>query len=141
MKNLETLIKLQKTKVDEQRLILLGLQEQLDQVIDQMEALDLDKQRQEEIVHKEPELGLTYADYLSQYLDKKEMLLKKKGSIEYGIELSRDQLAVLFEEQKRYEIARQNRIDEMRREEQRKERIELDEIGSISFERRKRAKK
>jgi len=138
MKNLKTLVKLQKTKVDEQRIVLLKVQTILDEIIISIENLEKDKKKQEELLHKEPEVGMTYADYLNQYINKKEHLHKKKESTQYAVDLARNQLAELFEEQKRYEIALQKRIDEAKQEEQRKERLYLDEVGSTSFLRKKK---
>lgn len=137
MKNLTTLIKLQKTKVDEQRILLLKLQKQLDDLVEALARLEHEKSLQEELLHKEPSLSMTYGDYLKQYIAKKEFLEKEKSSTEQAVNKSRDQLAQLFEEQKRYEIAKQNRLDEETRERLRKETISLDEVGSISYLRNK----
>lgn len=138
MKNLSTLIKLQKTKVDEQRILLLKLQQKLDAIIATLEAIEREKDEQEALLHEDPSLGVTYGDYLSRFLETKEILEKEKASTEHAVDIARDQLAELFEEQKRYEIAKQKRLDDITREEQRKDRIELDEIGSISFVRGKK---
>lgn len=136
MKNLRTLIKLQKQKVDEQRLVVARLQTQLDEVHRGQNALEEEKRKQEELVHKDPDLGMTYGDYISSYMFRRDEMAKKEQAILYSLELARDKLAELFEEQKRYEISLQNKLEEQAQEEKRRERIEMDEIGSQAHERK-----
>lgn len=140
MKSLATLIKLQKTKVDEQRLMLSKLQEQLSLIIGQIQTLQEEQEQQRILLHENPDLSLTYGDYVKKCLKRMELLDKKKRSAEYAVNLARDKLAEVFEEQKRYEIAEQNRLDEEAQEEQRRETITLDEVGSVSFVRKKNRK-
>lgn len=138
MKSLLTLIKLQKTKVDEQRIFLLKLQEQLAHIDSEIVRLEKEKTEQEALIHENSSYGVTYADYLKAFLDKMQFFTRKRRSIEYAVNIARDKLAELFEEQKRYEIALQNRQEEAAREEQRQETHVLDEVGSVGYLRRKR---
>ncbi|HBM90370.1 MAG TPA: hypothetical protein DD400_00595 [Rhodospirillaceae bacterium] len=136
MKSLVTLIKLQKTYVDEQRVVLAKLQEQLQTIEDKIVAQHVLQEQQKELLHENPDMGLTYGDFLEQQLKKKEALEKEKGVMEYAIELALDKLAGLFEEQKRYEIAQQQREEEEKRIEADRETKILDEVGSVSFVRK-----
>ena len=141
MRNLETLIKLQKTKVDEQRVVLAKIQKQLDDVIATIFSIEEEKKMQEELLHEMPDLSMTYGDYMEHFLEVKKQLEKQKDALSYTMELARDQLAELFEEQKRYEISLQNKLDEIEQERKRRERLELDELGGIAHERRKKQRK
>lgn len=136
MKSLVTLIKLQKTYVDEQRVVLAKLQEQLQTIEDKIVAQHVLQEQQKELLHENPDMGLTYGAFLEQQLKKKEALEKEKGVMEYAIELALDKLAGLFEEQKRYEIAQQQREEEEKRIEADRETKILDEVGSVSFVRK-----
>jgi flagellar export protein FliJ len=138
MKSLLTLIKLQKTKVDEQRIFLLKLQEQLAHIDSEILRLNKEKAEQEDLLHVDSSYGMTYADYLRAYLNKMQFYQRKRNSLEYAVNIARDKLAELFEEQKRYEIALQNRREEEAREELRQETHVLDEVGSVGYLRRKR---
>jgi flagellar export protein FliJ len=139
MKGLPTLIKLQKSRVDEQQVILSKLQNHLEQIEGAIVALEIEKVREAEAKRKNPALGITYAAYLDAALRRGEKLERDRLIAQQAVNLAHDQLSQLFEEQKRYEIALANREAAEEREEKRKESIEMNEIGSIAFERRRKA--
>lgn len=138
MKSLATLIKLQKTRVDEQRLVLAKMQEQLALILGHIEALQSEQEEQRNLLHTNPELAMTYGDYVKVALKKMELLEKKRRTAEIAVSAALEKLAEVFEEQKRYELAEQNRIEEEEREQQRRETHTLDEVGSVSFIRKKK---
>ncbi|MGE4351312.1 MAG: hypothetical protein AB7E52_03895 [Bdellovibrionales bacterium] len=138
MKSLATLIKLQKTRVDEQRLILAKMQEQLARAIQEIEDFEAEQEAQRELLHQDPAYALTYGPYIKRALAQREGLERKRRAAEHAVNLAHEKMAFLFEEQKRYEIAEENRLEEEERIEQQRERKTLDEIGSISFVRRKK---
>jgi flagellar protein FliJ len=140
-KSLATLIKLQKTRVDEQRLLLAKLQEQVEAIEKAILVLKEDQEQQRVLLEREPSAGLTYGDYLDESLKKKKALEKRKTAAVMAVNLTRDRLAEVFEEQKRYELAEKNRIEEEEREEQRQETHTLDEVGSVSFIRGKKGRR
>ncbi len=141
MKSLASLIKLQKSRVDEQRLLLLALQEQLAKIEEEIRRLKEEEARQRALVENDPDMGLTFGDYIKKAIAKGNALEKKRKTTEIAVSIARDKLAELFEEQKRYEIAEENRQEEEAREEARRERIDLDEVGSVGFVRRKKGQK
>ncbi|MDD3288808.1 MAG: hypothetical protein PHX43_07395 [Alphaproteobacteria bacterium] len=137
MKSLNTLIKLQKTRVDEQRQILAKLQEYLERIEKSIVELEILRAQEQITVEENPEMGLTYGDFIKQAVIKARELEKSRQTANSAVEMARDRLALLFEEQKRYEIAAANRAAAEEKEELRRERIEMDEIGSIEFVRNK----
>ncbi len=137
MKSLATLIKWQKTRVDEQRLMLARAQDQLDTVERAIIELEDQKIREKAAVAKNPEQAMTYGAFLKQAINRGRELAREKEIAVAAVEAARDALAELFEEQKRYEIAEQARIAAEEQEELRRETAELDEIGGIIHERRK----
>lgn len=141
MKSLATLIKLQKTRVDEQRLVLAKMQEQLTLVLYRIEELEAEQEAQRQLLHQDSSYALTYGEYVKRALMQREGLERNRRAAEYAVKLAHDKLAEFFEEQKRYEIAEQNRIEEEEREEQRRETHTLDEVGSISYIRHKKRDK
>ena len=130
---LQTLIKLQKTQVDEQRTHLAKLDQQLQAVDIKIALLEAEKQAQESLLHENPDMGLTYAGYLAQYLKKRAVYARERHIMVKAIEMARDKLAELFEEQKRYEIAEEQRLLKERQKEAAEERKILDEVGSVGF--------
>jgi hypothetical protein len=140
MKSLATLIKLQKTLVDEQRQVLAGLLERLDTIEFQIAQLEIRKTRELEAA-KDEHARATYGAFLKNMVTQERVLEKDRHTALMAVKIAQDRLAVLFEEQKRYEIAEEKRIDDEAREERRRERIDLDEIGAVIHERRKEDKK
>jgi flagellar export protein FliJ len=137
MKSLLTLIKLQKTRVDEQRQHLAKLQEAQDSIQNQIAELEIIKTREQISAQDNPEARATYGAFLKANVTKGRELEKERQAVEIAVEIARDKLSELFEEQKRYEIAQASREEDDARAERRAERIDLDEIGSVTFVRKK----
>lgn len=137
MTTLSTLIKLQKSLVDEQRQHLALLQRMLDSILHRMTQLEIEKAREQVLAEKNPDSRTTYGAFLKRMAIRGRDLEKERAFVQQAMDETHAKLAELFEEQKRYEIAEQARIDAEAREERRQETIELDEIGGITHERRK----
>jgi flagellar protein FliJ len=136
MKSLSTLIKLQKTRVDEQRLIFVRLQEKLDHVDMAILTLESQKMHEQAVAKKSPENAVTYGAFLKQAIKRGRSLAHEREIAAAAVEAARAKLTDLFEEQKRYEIAEAARVGAELREEMRRETVELDEIGGVTHERR-----
>jgi flagellar biosynthesis chaperone FliJ len=137
MKSLSTLIKLQKTHVDEQRVQLAKLQAQLDEVERAIAELEIKKAREQVAAEQNPEARTTYGAFLKKAVIQGRELEKQRMVAVIAVELARDKLTELFEEQKRYEVAEAARVESEAREERRRERIQLDEFGGMTHERKK----
>ncbi len=133
MRSLATLIKLQKTYVDEQRLQLAKLQEQLEQIQQRIVQHEILMAREQVAAQKNEEARATYGAFLSAAVAKSRALEKERQTAVAAIEAARARLAELFEDQKRYEIAEEGRQQAEAAEERKRERIAFDEVGSISF--------
>jgi len=140
MKSLATLIKLQKTRVDEQRVILARAQEKLDLIERAIAGLEDEKIREQEAAGKDPEHAVTYGAFLKEAIRRGRALDRERQIAVAAVAAARDALIELFEEQKRYEIAEAARIVAEEKEELRRETAELDEIGGITHERQKTTK-
>jgi flagellar export protein FliJ len=140
MKTLETLIKLQKSFVDEQRQQLAKLQQMLEAIEHSIAALEIEKAREQVAAENNPEARTTYGAFLAVIAAKGRELEQARQVAAHAVDTARAKLSELFEEQKRYEIAEEARILAEEKEEQRRERISLDEIGGVTYERRKNAK-
>ncbi len=140
MKSLATLIKLQKVRVDEQRIMLAKLQEQLARAEQELQALRNQMEAQKKLLRRNPDMALTYGAYLKEALKSQALLEKRLRTAQQAVAIARDKLAEVFEEQKRYEIAEAKRLEDEAREEAHKETMFMDEVGSVSFVRKKRKK-
>lgn len=137
MKGLATLIKLQKTRVDEQRQQVSKLQAHLDNVDTQIAQLEITKAREQVAAGESPEARTTYGAFLKFAVVKGRELDKQRQIAFDAVEVARENLTSLFEEQKRYEIAEAASKAAERKEQQRREKIELDEIGGMVHDRNK----
>jgi len=136
MKSLSTLIKLQKTLVDEQRQHLSTLQDRLEQIEGYIAQLEIQKAR-EQSAALDNEARATYGAFLQQMVAQGRLLERERQTAAMAVKIAQDKLSELFEEQKRYEIAEAQRMESEAKAERRRETIELDEIGSISYERKR----
>jgi flagellar biosynthesis chaperone FliJ len=137
VKSLATLIKLQKAHVDEQRQHVAKLQNHLALIERAIRDLEVQKTQEQIAARKSGEHAITYGAFLKAAVQRGRELAKNRQAAEEAVRIALDKLAELFEEQKRYEIAEQRRVELERKEEQRRETIELDEVGGITHERRK----
>lgn len=137
MKSLTTLIKLQKTRVDEQRQALAKLQAHLAEIEQNIAMLEIKKAREQAIVQEHAEARMTYGAFLKAAVRDGRAFEKQRVIVLDAIKSARAKLAELFEEQKRYEIAAEAREMAETRETRRRETIELDEVGSVTYIRKK----
>ncbi len=136
MKSLQTLIKLQKTYVDEQRQHLARLYDQLEAIERRITEMEIMKAREQAAAQDEAARA-TYGAFLKGVIIKGRALEEERKVAAQAVKIAQDKLAELFEEQKRYEIAEEQRIAVENAEERRRETIDLDEIGSVMHERKR----
>ncbi len=139
MPRLATLIKLQKTRVDEQRLVVAQLSAHVAMLDDALARLETQRLAEQQAAAHDPALALTYGAFIRQNLDTTHDLTRQRQTAQAALDKAHDQLAALFEEQKRYEIAEAARVTQEQRDEAKRETQELDEIGAVTFVRRQGA--
>lgn len=138
MKSLATLIKLQKTRVDEKRRELAQQMDILDRTERAMAELAISMAREQQAASQNEESRATYGAWLRASILRGRALEKERLSNLAAVEAARDRLAETFTEQKRYEQAEAARLEALRQEESRRETATLDEVGSIRWERKKK---
>lgn len=137
MKTLETLIKLQKSLIDEQRQHLARLQDHLDNVLHRIAELEVEKAREQLAAEAHPEARTTYGAYVRRAADRGKQLEIERVAAQQAVDIAHARLAEMFEEQKRYEIAEEARLEAEAREESRREGLQMDEVGGMTHERRR----
>jgi flagellar FliJ protein len=137
LKSLSTLIKLQKIYVDEQRVHLAALQDNIDAIDGRIAQNEIRKAREIEAA-RHGEAGQTYGAFMKAMVEEGRVLAKERQAAAMAVKMAQDKLAVLFEEQKRYEVAEEHRVVAEAREENRRENLEFDEIGGVRHERNKK---
>ena len=129
MKTVSTLIRLTKLEVDNRRRLLADLLEQdaaVDRAIDRLDA-ELDSERQK--ARETPEYGTGFAAYAKHAASRRKALADRKAALAVDIDTARDRLAEAFEEQKKYEITAERQEEEETAEENKREQLDLDEMG------------
>jgi flagellar protein FliJ len=136
-KSFATLIKLQKTFVDEQRQQLTRLLENLERIERRIMELEVQKAREQAAATKDLVASMTYGAYLKLVIVMQRALEVERQTAARAVTIAQDKLAELFEEQKRYEIAEEERIEDLLRTERRLETLELDEVGGMRHQRQR----
>jgi flagellar protein FliJ len=137
MKGLKTLIRLQDWKVDETRRSLGRLESERAGYISQGKELEREVIREQRLAI-ENNMTEQYGPYAEGVNVKRGELTEAVIEIDGKIEIIHDELAELFQESKRLEIALQRREDEAAAEILKLEQLELDETG-MKMHRRKNA--
>lgn len=133
MKNsLQTLNRIQKFNIDEQRKILADLLNQQDILQAQLEQLNEAFEQEKEFARVNSGLG-DFGAYVKRYMQQREDLEMKIAVLDKRIEQEREVMADMFKEQKTYEIVDRQRAERAEKEENDKEQKMLDEIGTNSF--------
>lgn len=132
MRQLETLIKMHKHHVDEQRRILAARQAEADAIIMAIAALqaNLEMEKERAAQSDEPEITYSIGLYIKEQLKKHERMQRDLSAKEAEVNAEREKLSVMFEELKRYEIAQEHWLDEQRKAEQAAENKTYDEQSS-----------
>ncbi|MBP7253136.1 MAG: flagellar FliJ family protein [Alphaproteobacteria bacterium] len=137
MKSLETLIKLEKARVDDHRRMLVQLQDVLERIEQEIAELIASRLHEEKVARTAPPAErLTLEPFLAQLRLRLEQLTQAKADANAAIETARERLAEVFETQKRYEIIRDQRAAFAVAEEKRQEQLTLDETAAVTHQRK-----
>ncbi len=117
--------------------MLADLQNIYDRIVAEIAALEAARRREEDIA-RTAHVGemMTLAQFQNAVKSRLEQLGKARDDANKAVESAREKLAELFETQKRYEIIRDNRDAAELAEEQKRERLELDEIAEQGHRRK-----
>lgn len=129
MKTIDTLIRLAKLEVDNRRRTLAELLDQ-DAAFDRAIArLDQEVEDERDKARQFPEFATGYTAYAKHAADRRSALVESKAVLSVQIDEARDQLAESFEEQKKFEITAENQAAQEAADLDRREQVELDELG------------
>ena len=133
---LETLIRLAGVEVDRARVNLQQILAEEDILQTQMDDLARSVEQESRLAGENPEFGRQFGTFIAYAKRRREELVAAKRKLQPRINASRAALADAFANQKRYEIAKQNRAEADAAEAARKEGIAMDELG-LNAHRRK----
>jgi flagellar protein FliJ len=138
MSSLDTLIKLHRWQLDEQRRRVTEFENLADKLRAELQRLDGEKDYEQQIAGGSHEASFTYSGYAKTLIDRRAKLNQSIQETEQQIVEARAALADAFAEVKRYEIAAANRLLAKHRGLERLRQQELDEVALAGFRRRAR---
>ena len=138
--SLKTLQRIQKFNIDEQRKILVDLQNKEEALQNELTLMIQKFEEEKKFMAENPGFG-DFGAYVKRFIENREVLERAIAAIGRKIEQVRDLIADLFKEQKTYEIVDDNRKKHRLKEENDKEQKMLDEVGTNTYIKRQEAKK
>jgi flagellar export protein FliJ len=136
MNSLETLIKLHRWRLDEQRRRVVELENLVESLRAQMARLDQEQAAEQQIARGSLEASTTYSGYARVLIERRQKLLLSIQETEEETVKARAVLAEAFGEVKRYETAAANRLLAQHRKLERLMQNDMDEIALDGFRRR-----
>ena len=133
---LATLIRLAGSEVDEARRALQAVLAEEDALIEAMAALEASVIREQEEAGTDPTMRAALSAFLIRARNERADLQQQRQDLQPKIAAARDALAEAFGNQKKYEIAQENRVLAEAAEDARKETLFLDEIAINAHNRR-----
>ena len=141
MKNsLKTLERIQKFKIDEQRKIMVELQNKEEKVLSDLRWLQQEYEQEKDFAAQHGSIG-DFGAYTKKYLQTREQLEEALTKVREEIAKIRDIISDMFKEQKTYEIVDRQRKEALAKEEDLKTQKMLDEIGTNNYIKNKKANK
>lgn len=138
MADLTTLIRLNKFQLDEKRRALAEILTVIENIQAQRLAQEQEIAREQQLASESFEAGLDFPAYLKEAKHRIVLFDQAIAQIRIKEQEMAAQVQEAFEELKRVETIQERRLAEEEAEQAKAERQELDEIGSIAYDRRRR---
>ena len=128
-KSLNGIIRLHKWQVDEKRRQIIELEVMKEALEKKLEKLLSDLVNEQENLAKSNVVDISYANYASSVMSRKENLEASITEIDVSIEEMKDELSDAFKELKKYEIVEQRALEREKEDQKKREQDRLDEIS------------
>jgi len=138
MKGVAAMVRVHKWKLEERSRILQELErlrQKLQQAASQLEAELVAEQHQ---ARGGGLASLTYGGYAQSVIQRRDHIAKSLSEVDAQAEQARADVALAFQELKKYELAMANREKQKKQKEAKNERQTLDELGTTMHRRRQR---
>lgn len=130
--SLQTLTRIQKFQIDEQRKILNDYLSKEEKILKDLKRMFLEYEHEKDFARKQGYVG-DFGAYTKRWLQYKEALEQALEQVRVKIAEIRDIISDMFKEQKTYEIVDRNRTEREIKEEDLKNQKLLDEIGTNAY--------
>lgn len=129
MKGLSTLVRLHRSRLDETRVRLVGLENMRDDFRRRHQLLGDELSKESDCVRSAPQGAWSYAAYRESIEARRDRLNDSIAEIEAEMITVKQALSAAFREYKKHEVVLERRTRELEKQEQRRLRIVEDEIG------------
>ncbi len=139
MSALDSLIRINRWKIDEQRRQLGELERLAERLRGESMRLEQELTSEQQVAAASLEAGYSYPGYARELIERRRKLADSLAEVEGQMTAAREALAGAFREMKRYEITAANRSKRERLAVDRRQRIVQDEVAMQIFRRRETA--
>jgi flagellar FliJ protein len=136
---LDSLIRINRWKIDEQRRQLGELERLAERLRGESMRLEQELTSEQQVAAASLEAGYSYPGYARELIERRRKLADSLAEVEGQMTAAREALAGAFREMKRYEITAANRSKRERLAVDRRQRIVQDEVAMQIFRRRETA--
>jgi flagellar export protein FliJ len=136
---LDSLIRVNRWKIDEQRRQLGELERLAERLRGESMRLEQELTSEQQVAAASLEAGYSYPGYARELIERRRKLADSLAEVEGQMTAAREALADAFREMKRYEITAANRSKRERLAVDRRQRIVQDEVAMQIFRRREAA--
>jgi flagellar export protein FliJ len=137
MTALGSLVRVHTWELNEKRQKLAGLQELSDKICQDVENLEAQLQHEQSAAAGSIEGTIAFPAFVAAALERRKKLRVSIANLDLAIEAAREEVREVFQEVKKYELARDNQEKRERERIAKREQIELDELG-VNLHRRKK---
>lgn len=130
MSTLDSLIRIHRWQLDEQRRCVAELEQLATTLRADLQRLDTEHELERDFASKSPEASFGYGTYAGAMIERRRKLSHSLAEAEQRVAAARETLAEAFQEAKRYEIAAANRVLHQRRMQERVEQNTMDELAT-----------
>lgn len=136
IKSLKTLMRVQQSKIDQMKREQAAVEGRRDGVIHKMEQLKAELEREIEAFEKMTEMRTFFGDFSQSIKDRQGKLMKEVMRLEKRIQQIAQEIRGEYSELKKLEISHDRLVEEEKKELEKKEQDELDELGAERHRRR-----
>lgn len=136
MSTLDSLIRLHRWQLDEQRRAVAELEQLGTKLSGDLQRLEAEQAAEEAAARHAPSINYGYGSYIAALIERRRKLSQSLAEAEQRIAKARDALGEAFQEAKRYEIAAAKRVLNQRMQADRLQQHEMDELGADIHRRR-----
>ena len=139
MSSLDSLIRLHRWRLDEQRRHVVSLEELSGKLRAELERLDAEQAAEQQVAGSSMEAAYGFGSYVGAAVDRRHKLVRSLADADQQVTTAREALGEIFQEVKRYEIAAARRLLNQRVLMERQDQQVMDQIA-IDIHRRLGAK-